>query len=91
MNNTRYKKILLIRTDRLGDVILTTPAIKAVHHAYPGAHIAIIVRPYTELAVKGNPCLNEVIVYDKYKKLYDKLKKQHSEQVTMFNYEEKGA
>ena len=46
--------------------MLTTPAIKAVREAYPDACLAMIIRPYTELAVKSNPCLNEVIVYDKY-------------------------
>ncbi|MFC1806803.1 glycosyltransferase family 9 protein [Candidatus Omnitrophota bacterium] len=66
MNRPEYKRILLTRTDRLGDVLLTTPAIKAVRDAYPNAYIAMVVRPYTELALKGNPHLNEVIVYDKY-------------------------
>lgn len=54
-----------MRTDRLGDVVLTTPAIKAVRKAYPEAYLAMMVRPYAELAVKGNPYLNEVILYDK--------------------------
>ncbi|NQT90816.1 MAG: glycosyltransferase family 9 protein [Candidatus Omnitrophica bacterium] len=62
------KRVLLIRTDRLGDVVLTTPAIKAIRDAYPDAYIAMMVRPYAELAVKGNPYLDEVIVYDKYGK-----------------------
>lgn len=54
-----------MRTDRLGDVVLTTPAIKAVREAYSDAYIAMIVRPYTEPVVRGNPYLDEVIVYDK--------------------------
>jgi heptosyltransferase II len=62
------KKILLARTDRLGDVVLTTPAIKAVRKAYPDAYIAMIVRPYAYLVVKNNPYLDEVILYDKDKK-----------------------
>lgn len=65
MAKPEYKRILLVRTDRLGDVVLTTPAIKAVRQAYPQAYLAMMVRPYTELAVKGNPYLNEVILYDK--------------------------
>jgi heptosyltransferase II len=62
----KRKRILLARTDRLGDVVLTTPAIKAVRRAYPDAYIAVIVRPYAELVVKGNPYIDEVILYDKY-------------------------
>jgi len=61
-------KILLTRTDRIGDVVLSTPAIKAVRDKYPDAHIAFMVRPYAKDLVDGNPCLNEVIIYDKYGK-----------------------
>jgi heptosyltransferase II len=64
----KQKKILLARTDRLGDVVLTTPAIKAVRDAYPDAYIAMVVRPYTQQVVQGNPYLDEVIVYDKYRR-----------------------
>ena len=61
-------KILLTRTDRIGDVVLTTPAIKAVRDKYPKAYIAFLVRPYTKHIVEGNPYLDEVIIYDKYGK-----------------------
>jgi len=61
-------KILLTRTDRIGDVVLSTPAIKAVRAKYPDAYIAFMVRPYAKDIVDGNPYLDEVIVYDKYGK-----------------------
>ncbi|MBL7157881.1 MAG: lipopolysaccharide heptosyltransferase II [Candidatus Omnitrophica bacterium] len=59
-------RILLTRTDRIGDVVLSTPAIKAVRDKYPEAHIAFMVRPYAKDIVDGNPYLDEVIIYDKY-------------------------
>lgn len=59
------RRILLIRTDRIGDVLLSTPAIKAVRDAYPNAYIAMMVSPYAEDIVDGNPYLDEVILYDK--------------------------
>lgn len=59
------KKILIVRLDRIGDVILSTPVIKALRDAYPDSHIAFMVRPYAFDVVNGNPHLNEVIVYDK--------------------------
>jgi lipopolysaccharide heptosyltransferase II len=65
---TEQKKILLARTDRLGDLLLTTPAIKAVRNAYPDAHIAMIVRPYAEEVLRDSPYIDEIILYDKYKK-----------------------
>lgn len=60
-----YKKILIVRVDRLGDVILSTPVIQAVREALPSSYIAFMTRPYTSDVVVGNPCLNDVIVYDK--------------------------
>lgn len=59
------KKILIVRMDRIGDVVLSTAAIKAVRDANPASHIACIVRPYARDIVDGNPCINEVITYDK--------------------------
>jgi heptosyltransferase-2 len=59
------KKILIIRTDRIGDVILTTPAIKALRQSFPHSFIAMMVSPLTKDIVEGNPYLDEVIVYDK--------------------------
>jgi len=60
-----YKRILIVRLDRIGDVLLSTPVIKAVRDAYPDSYIAFMVRPYARDIVNGNPYLDDVIIYDK--------------------------
>lgn len=73
MNNDRrerrhakgYRRILIVRLDRIGDVLLSTPVIRAARKAYPDSHLAFMVRPYARAVVLGNPDLDEVIVYDK--------------------------
>ena len=60
-----FERILIVRTDRIGDVLLSTPVIKALRDNYPKAHIAMIVSPYAKDIVDGNPYLDEVIIYDK--------------------------
>ncbi len=60
-----YKRILIARTDRVGDVLLSTPVIKALRDEFPCAYIAMIVSPYAKEIVEGNPYLDEVIIYDK--------------------------
>ncbi|MFA5089915.1 MAG: lipopolysaccharide heptosyltransferase II [Candidatus Omnitrophota bacterium] len=60
-----FKRILIVRTDRIGDVLLSTPVIKALRQAYPQAFIAMMVSPYTKDIIEGNPWLDEVIIYDK--------------------------
>ncbi len=60
-----YKRILVVRTDRIGDVLLSTPVIKALRQRYAHAYIAMMVSPYARQIVEGNPYLDEVIIYDK--------------------------
>ncbi len=64
----KRKKILIMRTDRLGDVILSTPAITNLRKFYPDSYIAFLCRPYTKDIVDGNPYLDEIIIYDKNEK-----------------------
>ncbi len=60
-----FKRILIVRTDRIGDVLLSTPVIKAFRDNYPHAYIAMMASPYGKNVVEDNPYLDEVIVYDK--------------------------
>ena len=62
----KTKRILIIRTDRIGDVALSTPVIKTLRGVYPDAYISFMVRPYARDIVEKNPYLDEVIIYDKY-------------------------
>jgi ADP-heptose:LPS heptosyltransferase len=54
-------RILLSRTDRIGDLILSTPAIATVRASFPGAHVTMITSPYNRVAVERNTDLDELI------------------------------
>ncbi len=60
----QVKRILLVRTDRLGDVILTLPMLPAIRACFPDAYIAMLLRRYTGEIVEGNPYVNELLWYD---------------------------
>jgi lipopolysaccharide heptosyltransferase II len=60
-----YRRILVTRTDRLGDVLLSTPVIKALRKKFPQSYIGMMVSPYTRDVLDGNPDLDEVIIFDK--------------------------
>ncbi len=60
------ERILIVRTDRIGDVVLSTPVIENIRSAHPKSYIAFLCRPYTKDLLINNPYLDEVIVYDKY-------------------------
>jgi lipopolysaccharide heptosyltransferase II len=55
-------KILLVRLRLIGDVVFTTPAIRALRRHYPNAHIAYVVEEEAAPVVRRNPHLDEVIV-----------------------------
>lgn len=60
-----YKRILIVRTDRIGDVLLSTPVASALREAYPQAYIAMMVSPNAKEIAEANPYVDEAIVYDK--------------------------
>ena len=54
-------RILLARTDAMGDLILATPAIRETKKAFPRAEISFLCREYTAPLLANNPHLSEVI------------------------------
>ena len=58
-------RILITRTDRIGDLVLTTPLFKALREKFPKAWIAAVVFLEHREIVQENPFLDEVILYDK--------------------------
>jgi len=58
-------KILIIQTAFLGDVVLSTPLIKAVKKNYPNSKIFFLLIPQTKELLQNNPNLDGIIVYDK--------------------------
>jgi heptosyltransferase-2 len=61
------KRILIVQTAFLGDVILTTPLIKGLRGLFPDSSISFLLIPETRRLLDNNPHLNEVITYDKRK------------------------
>ena len=57
-------RILVIEVNWLGDVLFSTPAIRAIRNKYPGAYIAALVVPRCKQALLGNNYLDEIIVLD---------------------------
>jgi len=58
------RRILVVRTDRLGDVVLTLPVLPPLRKCFPDAHIAMLLKHYTGEIVEGNPYINECLWYD---------------------------
>ncbi|MCX7661790.1 MAG: hypothetical protein N2Z79_03800, partial [Candidatus Omnitrophica bacterium] len=63
----QYKRILISRTDKIGDVILSTPVIKAIREGYPHSYLAMMVSPSAREILEENPYLDKIIILDKKK------------------------
>jgi lipopolysaccharide heptosyltransferase II len=55
-------RILLIRPDHIGDLLFTTPAIRALRTSLPDAHITCMVGPWAEEIVRHNQHLDEILI-----------------------------
>src|SRR4051812_43651878 len=59
------EKILVVQTSFLGDVVLTTPLIAALHNHFSNARIAVLCTPRAKEILLGNPDIDEIILLEK--------------------------
>ena len=48
----------------VGDVVMATPAFRALRQAFPEAHLAVVLRPYVEPILRGAPWFDEVVALE---------------------------
>src|SRR5213080_1990584 len=59
----QVKRVLAIRLDNLGDVLVTTPALHAIKTSLPAATLTLLTSPVGAQVARLNPDLDDVIVY----------------------------
>jgi heptosyltransferase-3 len=62
---TDVRNILLIRTDRLGDLVLTLPMLPVLKRRFPRARVTMLVGQYPSEILTDNAYVDEVILYDR--------------------------
>jgi len=67
------KKILIIQTASIGDVILVTSLLEKLHQFYPDAKIDILVKGGNQPLFKGHPYLHQLFVWIKKEHKYKNL------------------
>jgi lipopolysaccharide heptosyltransferase II len=58
------KNILCIRLDAIGDVLMTTPAIRALKQSQPGRRVTLFTSPQAAAIAELVPEIDHVIIYD---------------------------
>lgn len=74
MNLSQAKKILIIRLSSLGDVLLTTPVVRSIKKKHPDLLINFLIKENFQDAVKLNPNLDKIIIYEDSEVFLDQLK-----------------
>lgn len=64
MNAKGYKRILIFNVNWLGDVLFSTAVIRNLRRNYPDSYLACIIPPRCYPVLKGNPYLDEIIIFD---------------------------
>jgi ADP-heptose:LPS heptosyltransferase len=57
-------RILIARTDRIGDVVLSTAIPREIKRNNPKAFVAVLVKEYTKDIFLENPNIDEIVVYN---------------------------
>lgn len=61
---TQVQRILVIRLDLIGDLVLSTVLVRALKRTYPEAEIDLLAMPSSAKIVEGDPDLTNIITYD---------------------------
>lgn len=76
VDKTQVNRILVITLSNVGDVILTTPVIKALKDKFPGARLDVMVGPSGREIFERDPTVFKIIIYDKHLPITEKRRLQ---------------
>lgn len=65
LNPALVKRILVIKLRHIGDVLLTVPVFRALKETFPAAHCTALVNAGTEEVLRGNPLVDDILVFDR--------------------------
>lgn len=66
VSSSMPKRILLTQLRRIGDVLMTTPAVRQVREAFPDAHLTFLTEAPSDEIYRHSPRVDEVLVGDRH-------------------------
>jgi len=64
MESIQPKRLLIIQLRRIGDVVLSTPVVRAIKLRYPGIHIVFLTESESRSLLENNPFIDELMVWE---------------------------
>lgn len=77
LNPSLVTSIVAIRIDRIGDVVVSLPAIRALRDIFPNSRLAVILRPENIPLLKNISWIDELIPYHGFVNSVKMLRKRH--------------
>ncbi|HEY3265295.1 MAG TPA: glycosyltransferase family 9 protein [Armatimonadota bacterium] len=65
LKNSTFNRILVVKLSAMGDNIMATPVARGLRDLYPNAVIDWLVEPLSADILRGNPFLDNVLVWDR--------------------------
>src|SRR5471032_2843434 len=65
MELQNIQRLAVFKMRNIGDVLMITPALRALRETFPSARITVVVNSGTEAMLANNPHLDEVLVYQR--------------------------
>ncbi|OGU36675.1 MAG: hypothetical protein A2058_10540 [Ignavibacteria bacterium GWA2_36_19] len=56
------KNLLIVRTDRIGDVVLSLPLAEIIKRHFPKCRVTYLLRKYTKSLAFENPFIDEILL-----------------------------
>jgi len=72
--NKQYNKIGVIRIDKVGDLLLTTPALKSIKQQWPNSKTILISSHQNSHILRNSELVDKIITYDKKINFFNKIK-----------------
>ena len=60
--HARGQRVLVVRPDRIGDLMVTTPVFRAIKQAWPDAHVGALVRAGVAPLLEHNPDVDTIVI-----------------------------
>ncbi|MFH1287504.1 MAG: glycosyltransferase family 9 protein [bacterium] len=78
------KNILICRTDHIGDVLLSTPAVSLLKKKFPNAFISFLTSRYASVVLRNNPDVKEIFYIEDENLVFELKKRKFDSAVVLF-------
>lgn len=65
LNAAAMKRVLFLRPEKIGDMVISLPVFDALREAYPHIRISVLASPRSLPLIKNDPRFDRIFVYDK--------------------------